>query len=85
MILISVFGVTLRRGGFVFKVVIIFFIVFLSEDLKLSFPAIGTELGGRDHTTAMHAHQKIRKEVEDDLKLKNEVELIRQRLYNTSG
>ena len=57
----------------------------LREDLKLSFPAIGTELGGRDHTTAMHAHQKIRKEVEDDLKLKNEVELIRQRLYNTSG
>lgn len=53
----------------------------LREELKMSFPNIGEEMGGRDHTTAMHAHGKIMKEVENDLKLKQELELIKQRLY----
>ncbi|MEK7213173.1 MAG: chromosomal replication initiator protein DnaA [Patescibacteria group bacterium] len=53
----------------------------LREELKMSYPAIGDELGGRDHTTAMHAHTKILNEIENDLKLKQEIELIKQRLY----
>lgn len=53
----------------------------LREELKLSYPAIGDELGGRDHTTAMHAHEKIRRELENNLKLKQDVEAIKQRLY----
>jgi len=53
----------------------------LRNDLKMSFPSIGEELGGRDHTTAMHANEKVSKEIEGDLKLKQEVELIRQKLY----
>ncbi len=53
----------------------------LREELKLSYPAIGDELGGRDHTTAMHAHTKIGSQVEEDLKLKQDVELIKQRMY----
>ena len=53
----------------------------LRNDLKMSFPSIGDELGGRDHTTAMHANEKITKEIDNDLKLKQELELIRQRLY----
>ena len=47
----------------------------------MSYPAIGTELGGRDHTTAMHAHTKIQNEIENDAKLKQELEAIKQRLY----
>ncbi|MFA6427264.1 MAG: chromosomal replication initiator protein DnaA [Candidatus Magasanikbacteria bacterium] len=53
----------------------------LREELKLSYPSIGDELGGRDHTTAMHAHTKISLEIENDLKLKQDIELIKQRLY----
>lgn len=53
----------------------------LREELKMSYPAIGNELGGRDHTTAMHAHTKIGTEIENDLKLKQETEAIKQRLY----
>ena len=53
----------------------------LREELKMSYPAIGTELGGRDHTTAMHAHTKIQNEIENDAKLKQELEAIKQRLY----
>ncbi|MDD2758172.1 MAG: chromosomal replication initiator protein DnaA [Patescibacteria group bacterium] len=53
----------------------------LREELKMSYPAIGDELGGRDHTTAMHAYEKIRKEVDNNPKLKQEIEMIKQRLY----
>jgi chromosomal replication initiator protein len=53
----------------------------LREELKMSYPAIGGELGGRDHTTAMHAHTKIRVGLENDLKLKQDIVNIKQRLY----
>lgn len=53
----------------------------LRSELKMSYPAIGGELGGRDHTTAMHAHTKISTEVENDLKLKQDIELLKQRMY----
>lgn len=56
----------------------------LREDLKMSYPSIGDELGGRDHTTAMHAHTKIRTQLEDDLKLKQDVEMIKQQLYTNT-
>jgi len=54
----------------------------LRTELQASFPAIGLELGGRDHTTAMHACSKITREAEEDPKLKQDIELIKQRLYN---
>lgn len=53
----------------------------LREELKSSYPAIGQELGGRDHTTAMHACTKISRALVDDSKLKQDIELIKQRLY----
>ncbi len=53
----------------------------LRRELNMSYPAIGDELGGRDHTTAMHAYLKIEKEIENDPRLKQELELIKQRLY----
>jgi len=53
----------------------------LREELKMSYPAIGGELGGRDHTTAMHAHTKIQIGLENDLKLKQDIANIKQRLY----
>ena len=55
----------------------------LRSELHLSFPAIGNELGGRDHTTAMHAYEKIRTELENNSKLRQDLDLIKQRLYNT--
>ena len=54
----------------------------MREEIKSSYPAIGQELGGRDHTTAMHAYNKILKEVEVDPKLRQDLDLIRQRIYN---
>ena len=53
----------------------------LREEMKSSYPTIGTELGGRDHTTAMHAHTKIAGLIDGDEKLQKDLELIKQRLY----
>lgn len=54
----------------------------LREEVGASFPLIGKELGNRDHTTAMHAYEKIKREVEQNSRIKQEIDLIRQRLYN---
>lgn len=53
----------------------------LREEVKSSYPMIGRELGGRDHTTAMHACQKIEKQIEKDESLAQEIDLIKQKLY----
>ena len=54
----------------------------MREEINSSYPAIGDELGGRDHTTAMHAYNKIQRELEGSEKLRQDLILIRQRLYN---
>ncbi len=53
----------------------------MREEMKSSYPSIGTELGGRDHTTAMHAYEKISTKLPDDERLQHDLELIKQRLY----
>lgn len=53
----------------------------MREELKSSYPSIGQGLGGRDHTTAMHACLKISQAVESDDKIKNDVAVLRQKIY----
>lgn len=54
----------------------------MREEINASYPAIGDELGGRDHTTAMHAYNKIKTAVQDNEKLNQDINLIKQKLYN---
>ncbi len=53
----------------------------LREELKSSYPFIGKKLGGKDHTTAIHAYEKIAREKEENENLNEEIKLIRQRIY----
>ncbi len=53
----------------------------LREEMRKSFPQIGEELGGRDHTTAMHAYEKVSRLVEEDEQIKQEINSLKQRLY----
>ena len=53
----------------------------MREELDSSYPNIGQELGGRDHTTAMHAVKKITKEVTNNEKLKQDINFILQKIY----
>ncbi|MDP3043671.1 MAG: chromosomal replication initiator protein DnaA [bacterium] len=54
----------------------------MREEINTSFPTIGHEIGGRDHTTAMHAHNKIRKEVKENERTKQNINSIKQLIYN---
>lgn len=53
----------------------------LREELSLSYPKIGKELGGKDHTTIMHACEKIEKNILKDVHIKNEIQVIKEKLY----
>jgi chromosomal replication initiator protein len=55
----------------------------LREEIKLSFPDIGQKLGGRDHSTVIHACEKIKREEQADEPLKNDLTMIRQRVYDS--
>ncbi len=59
-------------------------IFLIREELQTSYPSIGEAIGGRDHTTAMHAYNKIEKEIKENNneRIKQEVESIKQ-LFNT--
>ena len=50
---------------------------------KISYPTIGSELGGRDHTTAIYACDKVSKEIESNDNIRQEIEAIRQQLLQT--
>lgn len=55
----------------------------LRQEINTSYPTIGAELGGRDHTTAMHAFNKITRELQENEKMKQEVDSIKQLIYNS--
>ncbi len=51
--------------------------MFLCRELAdLSYPRIGELFGGRDHTTVIHAFEKISKNKENNLNLKGEIQEI---------
>ncbi|MBA7599017.1 Chromosomal replication initiator protein DnaA [subsurface metagenome] len=54
---------------------------FLRQELKSSFPFIGRKFGGKDHTTAIHAYNKIVKELETSDNLIEEINLIKEQIY----
>jgi chromosomal replication initiator protein len=53
----------------------------LRSELKLSFPKIARECGRKDHTTAIHAVDKITKELAVDPQLRQQVVELKGRLY----
>jgi len=55
----------------------------LRDELGLSYPSIGGKIGGRDHTTIIHACDKISDNVKNDISLADEINTIRQIIYNS--
>lgn len=55
-------------------------IYLMREEVRTSYPSIGHEMGGRDHTTAMHAYNKINREIKENEneKVKQEIASIKQ-------
>lgn len=52
----------------------------LREDFSVSYPTIGSKLGGRDHTTVIHSCEKVKREVVSDPDLAKEIQDIRSLL-----
>src|SRR3989339_37483 len=55
----------------------------MRKEINSSYPSIGQELGGRDHTTAMHAYNKIAKECQEDERTKQNINSIKQLIYSS--
>jgi len=55
--------------------------MYLSRELTdCSLPKIGEEFGGRDHTTVIHAHEKITKLLQTDGQLQKHIKEIQEKL-----
>jgi chromosomal replication initiator protein len=53
----------------------------MRQETDRSLADVGTELGGRDHTTVIHGSEKIGHEIETSNQLRQEVLTIREMLY----
>lgn len=54
----------------------------MREEMKHSFPVIGDKLGGRDHTTVIHAYAKVCEALRNnDEQLAEEINLIKREIY----
>jgi chromosomal replication initiator protein len=54
----------------------------LREELKCSFPFIGRKFGGKDHTTAIHAYNKVIEELKKNESLVEEIKEIKERIFS---
>jgi chromosomal replication initiator protein len=59
--------------------------MYLSRELtNLSLPKIGDGFGGRDHSTVIHAHEKISTQMEADLEFKKEILILTDRIKQSN-
>ena len=58
--------------------------MYLSRELtELSLPHIGEEFGGRDHTTVIHAYNKIEEKINEDDEFSKVINKIKSRINNS--
>jgi chromosomal replication initiator protein len=55
------------------------------KHVKSSFPELGMKFGGKDHSTVVHAVQKIERLLQKDLTLRNEISSLEKRLQTELG
>ncbi|KGX93673.1 chromosomal replication initiation protein [Pontibacillus halophilus JSM 076056 = DSM 19796] len=55
--------------------------MYLSREMTdFSLPKIGEEFGGRDHTTVIHAHEKISKMISSDSEVQRDIDELKESL-----
>lgn len=60
--------------------------MYLLRDLtELSLPKIGQVFGGRDHTTVLHAHQKMVSQLSEKRQIYYQIQDLTSRIRNRSG
>ncbi|MOA53025.1 Chromosomal replication initiator protein DnaA [compost metagenome] len=59
--------------------------MYLSRELTdFSLPKIGDAFGGRDHTTVIHAHEKISQQIKTDQDLYKVINNITEKIKNAT-
>lgn len=53
----------------------------LKKEGNFSYTNIGEEFGGKDHTTIIYAYEKIKKELEQNERLQEEIEILKQKIF----
>ncbi len=53
----------------------------MRSELQTPFSSIGEIFGGRDHTTALHAFEKIHQDTQENQKIKEELNTLKDHLY----
>lgn len=53
----------------------------LKNIVNLSFPDIGRELGGKDHSTCMNGNKKIEVEIASKKQIRDEIELLKESIF----
>jgi len=53
----------------------------LREDFNTSYPYIGEKFGGKDHTTVIHAYEKISNDIKSNEKIRDDIRQIREMIY----
>jgi chromosomal replication initiator protein len=56
----------------------------LRNDLRLPLEEVGRLLGGRDHTTVIHAAEKVRQELEENTSFAAEVTELKRKIFSLS-
>ncbi|ACQ70656.1 chromosomal replication initiator protein DnaA [Exiguobacterium profundum] len=57
--------------------------MYLSREMtESSLPKIGEEFGGRDHTTVIHAHEKISTLLKNDVEMQETIQTLKKALSN---
>ncbi len=54
----------------------------LRNEINMSYPEIGETLGGRDHSTAIYAYEKIKKELEINDLLRDQIKFIQEKFVD---
>jgi chromosomal replication initiator protein len=54
----------------------------MREETDVSLLRIGAELGGRDHSTVLHACDKINREIQVNDEMRREVAAVRELIYS---
>ncbi len=56
-------------------------IMYLCRTLTdVAYTVIGKKLGNRDHTTILHGYEKIQKAIDEDDKIKNDVDILKKKI-----
>jgi len=55
----------------------------MREEINQPYTRIAEIFGGKDHTTVIHAYEKIKKLIQKNKSLQQEIDLIKQKLYSS--